>query len=70
MIASLNLQNHSFGGCGPVVRLLGCHARAQRSVPHIREWHLMWRRLVDINYTCRRVLQTWQCGPTATLTQW
>ena len=24
-------------GCGPVARLLGCHARAQRSVPHIRE---------------------------------
>ena len=39
------------GGCGPVVRLLGCHARAQRSVPHIREWHLMWCRLVDISYT-------------------
>ena len=24
-------------GCGPVVRLLGCHARAQRSAPHCRE---------------------------------
>ena len=26
------------GACGPVVRLLGCHARARRSVPgHCRE---------------------------------
>ena len=34
--------------------------------------HLMWRCPSGhgINYAWRRVLQTWQCGPTATLTQW
>ena len=25
------------GGCGPVVRLLGCHTRAQWLVPHCTE---------------------------------
>ena len=36
------------------------------------KWHLVWRCPSGhgINYAWRRVLQTWQCGPTATLTQW
>ena len=30
-------QQINGGGCGPVVRLLVCYARAWRSVPHSRE---------------------------------
>ena len=48
------------GGCGPVVRLLGCHARARRSVPHSRESGIscgatlvdMAKTTLDIGY-CR-----------------
>ena len=67
------LNEDTVGGCGPVVRLLGCHARARRSVPHSKGSgiscgiHLSGH---GINYTWRRVLQTWRCGPTAILTQW
>ena len=34
--------------------------------------HIMWRCPSGhgIYYAGRRVLLTWQCGPTATLTQW
>ena len=67
----LCLASKSQGGCGPVVRLLGCHAGGQHSVPHNRESGISCgAALVDINYTWSRVLQTWRCGPTAILTQW
>ena len=49
------------GGCGPVVRLLGCHARARRSFPATAEkCHIMWHCPSGhgTNYAWRRVLQT------------
>ena len=48
------------GGCGPVVRLLACHARAWHSIPCWREsgvFKLMWRHPSGHGITTHRVLQ-------------